>query len=45
MKPLKTSESFEFIWPLRKELLNSWMLLIRLQKKIENLLFLKNVIA
>ena len=44
MQPLKTFKPFERIWPLRKQLSNLWMLLVRLQKNLENLLFSEIVV-
>ena len=39
---LKTIKLFELTWPLRKQPLNSWMLLFCLQKNLKTLFFFKN---
>ena len=44
MQPLNTIKPFELTWPLRKQPSNSWMLLVCLQKKLENLLWCNNTI-
>ena len=44
MEPLDTIKLFELTWPLRKQPSNLWMLLVRLQKKLENLLWCNNTI-
>ena len=44
MEPLDTIKPFELTWPLRKQPSNLWMLLVRLQKKLENLLWCNNTI-
>ena len=38
MQPLKTSKPFQLTWTLGKQSSNLWMKLVRLQKKIDNLL-------
>ena len=44
MPRLKTFNPFERTWPLRKQPSNLWMLLVRLQKNLESLLFSEIVV-